>query len=218
MLRGIVRFAFVLIAIFLIAGRLDYWQGWVYGAIALTLGLLAAILLAGSPDLIEERVHPGPGVKWWDRLFVALYLPSFLSISLLAALDAGRLGWSPDLPPVVYMFAYIALLGEIGLILWSMYANRFFSSVVRIQSERGHRVVESGPYRFLRHPGYVGFLFLGPTIALALGSLWALIPASMTFTLILIRTALEDATLRRELPGYAEYACKVKYRLLPGVW
>ena len=118
----------------------------------------------------------------------------------------------------VYVAAYVVLVVAYGLVLWAMWTNRFFSSVVRIQTDRGHHVVHDGPYRFVRHPGYVGAILLGLASAVALGSLWALIPAGLMAMAVIVRTALEDATLKRELPGYAEYASRVRYRLLPGVW
>ncbi|MCY2987556.1 MAG: isoprenylcysteine carboxylmethyltransferase family protein, partial [Planctomycetota bacterium] len=171
-----------------------------------------------KPDVIEERVRPGPGMKWWDRVFFAVYLPSFLAILVLAALDAGRFHWTGLLPVPVYVAAYMVLVVAYGLVLWAMWTNRFFSSVVRIQTDRGHHVVHDGPYRFVRHPGYVGAVLLGLASAVALGSLWSLIPAGLMAMAVTVRTALEDATLKRQLPGYAEYASRVRYRLLPGVW
>lgn len=216
--RGILRFVAVLAAMFFLAGRLNYWQAWGYGASGLLFGLVVAVLFAGKPDVIEERVRPGPGMKWWDRVFFAVYLPSFLAILVVAALDAGRFHWTVPLPVPAYVAAYMVLVVAYGLVLWAMWTNRFFSSVVRIQTDRGHHVVQEGPYRFVRHPGYVGAILLGLASAVALGSLWSLIPAGLMAMAVTIRTALEDATLKRELPGYAAYASRVRYRLLPGVW
>ena len=101
---------------------------------------------------------------------------------------------------------------------WAMLANPFFEKTVRIQEERGHHVATGGPYRFVRHPGYVAFILMGFALPLGVGSAWALVPAGLNAALIVARTALEDRTLRRELPGYAEYAQRTRYRLLPGVW
>ena len=157
-------------------------------------------------------------MKWWDKVFFALYIPSFLAILAVASLDVGRFRWTASLPLPVYVVGYIILFLAYGIVFWAMWTNRFFSSVVRIQTDRGHHVVQEGPYRFVRHPGYVGAILLGLASAVVLGSIWALIPAGLMATLIIVRTALEDITLRRELPGYSAYARKVKYRLLPGVW
>ena len=136
----------------------------------------------------------------------------------VAALDGGRYHWSPPLSPVVYSVGYVLLAFGYVLMLWAMWTNRFFSAVVRIQTDRGHAVVQEGPYRFVRHPGYVAITPLLAATPFALGSFWALIPAGLGVVLFVIRTALEDAALQRELPGYAEYARKVRYRLVPGVW
>jgi protein-S-isoprenylcysteine O-methyltransferase Ste14 len=208
----------ILAAMFFLAGRLSYWQAWGYGASGLLFGLVVAVLFAGKPDVIEERVRPGPGMKWWDKVFFALYIPCFLAILGVASLDAGRHHWTPPLPVSAYVAAYMVLAVAYWLVTWAMWINRFFSSVVRIQADRGHHVVQDGPYRFIRHPGYVGAILLGLASAVALGSLWSLIPAGLMAMLVTVRTALEDATLQRELPGYTEYASKVRYRLLPGVW
>ena len=218
MARGILRFVAILAAMFFLAGRLSYWQVWGYGASGLLFGLVVAVLFAGKPDVIEERVRPGPGMKWWDRVFFALYIPCFLAVLAVASLDAGRHHWTAALPAPAYVAAYTILVLAYGIVLWAMWTNRFFSSVVRIQTDRGHHVVQDGPYRFVRHPGYVGAILLGVASAVALGSLWSLIPAGLMAMLVTVRTALEDATLQRELPGYTEYASKVRYRLLPGVW
>ena len=216
--RGLLRYVAVLIAMFVLAGTAGYWQGWVYGGIGILFGLVIAVLFRTKRDLIEERVRPGPGMKGWDKLFMAFYVPSLVAILAVACLDAVRFQWTPRLSPVVYVGGYSILVASFGIILWAMWANRFFSSVVRIQRERGHHVVQAGPYRVVRHPGYVGVILGGLASAVVLGSLWALIPVGLTAALLVARTALEDATLRRELPGYLEYARKVQYRLLPGVW
>ena len=216
--RGMLRFVAILVAMFSLAGRLSYWQAWGYGASGLVIGLVIAVRFAGKSDLIEERVRPGPGMKWWDKVFFALYIPSILAILAVASLDAGRFRWSSPLPLPAYVAGYIVLAVAYSIVFWAMWTNRFFSSVVRIQTERGHHVVQEGPYRFVRHPGYVGAILFGLATAVVLGSLWALIPAGLMAMLVVVRTALEDATLKRELPGYAAYACQVKHRLVPGVW
>jgi protein-S-isoprenylcysteine O-methyltransferase Ste14 len=217
--RGFLRFIAILAAMFVLAQRIDYWQLWVWGGANLLVGMVVAISFRTRPDLIEERVKPGPGTKWWDKVFLfAVWLPTLLSLLGVAALDAGRFHWSPPFSPVVYAIGYVFLASGHLLALWAMWTNRFFSAVVRIQTDRGHSVVQEGPYRFVRHPGYVGFFPILIATALTLGSLWALIPAGLGVVLFVIRTALEDATLQRELPGYADYARNVRYRLLPGVW
>jgi protein-S-isoprenylcysteine O-methyltransferase Ste14 len=129
-----------------------------------------------------------------------------------------RFGWSGNVPlPVYPTAAFVWVLG-FALISWAMASNRFFSTVVRIQQEREHAVVTAGPYQYVRHPGYVGFTVMMLVTPLLLGSWWALIPVACAIVVIIVRTALEDRTLQTELAGYSDYAQRVRYRLLPGVW
>jgi len=218
MTKGILGYLAILSTMFLLAGRIDYWQGWVYGASGLMVLLVIAILFCNKTDLIQERLKPGPGTKWWDKVFYACYLPTLLAIFVVASLDAGRFRSTPPLPLAVYSVGYLLMGFAYVMSFWAMWTNRFFSSVVRIQADRGHYVIQDGPYRFVRHPGYVGGMTLVLSIAVVLGSLWALIPSGMVVMLLVVRTALEDTALQRELPEYSDYAKKVQYRLLPGVW
>jgi protein-S-isoprenylcysteine O-methyltransferase Ste14 len=211
-------FLLMMVVIFVSAGRLSYWQGWVYAGASLVLFLASAPLFINKPDLIKERQRPGPGVKWWDKVFFAFYAPLYIVVYLVGCLDAGRFGWSPHLPVFAYVLGYGVLFLSHSIVIWAMWTNRFFSSAVRIQTDRGHHVVQDGPYRFVRHPGYVGAIPTPVCISIVLGSVWALIPAGGLAILVIIRTYLEDRTLQRELPGYAEYAETVRYRLLPGIW
>lgn len=217
-LRALLTPVILLVLVFVTAGRLDYWQGWTYVGISVFSLVLTVLVLGPNNPLISERLKPGAGVKGWDKLYFALSTPLYLVALLVAALDAGRFGWEPPVSWVVYLTAVLLYgLGQ-GLFLWSKAVNPFFSSVVRIQSERGQTVCREGPYRFVRHPGYVAGLFFGPTMPLLLGSWWGMIPAVLAALLLIWRTAREDQTLQEELPGYAAYADKVRYRLLPGVW
>jgi len=208
----------VLAIIFLPAGRITYWQGWAFAGTMVLIVLISAIMFAGKTDVIKERQKPGPGTKWWDKIFYAFYIPAFFAVVIIAGLDAGRFGWTGQFPVLLYIIGYIVFLFSNFMYLWSMWINRFFSSTVRLQTDRGQEVVQNGPYRLVRHPGYVGGILMGISTALVLGSLWALIPAGVVMLLLIIRTYLEDATLQKELPGYADYASKVRYRLLPGIW
>jgi protein-S-isoprenylcysteine O-methyltransferase Ste14 len=205
-------------SIFILAGRINYWQGWLFVAGYNSFFLIYLVLFANKKEFIQERAKPGPGTKSWDKFFFPLYLPTSISILVVAALDAGRFSWTAKLPALVYIISYPAIVLSLSLFLWAMRANKFFSSVVRIQTDRGHHVIRSGPYRFIRHPGYLAVIFAFISVAPALGSLWALIPASLTSVLIIIRTYLEDKTLKEELPGYSEYTQDVKFRLLPNIW
>jgi len=204
--------------LFILAGRLTYWQGWLFGGTYFILLVIISIKFTDRKDLIYERLKPGPGVKWWDKIFFRFYI--FLSICLLAVstLDGGRFKWSPQLPAILYIVSYAMLLISYLFILWAMWINKFFSSRVRIQTDRNHYVIQEGPYRFVRHPGYLGGIFWLLTFPLILGSLWGLIPALLDVIAIIIRTYLEDKMLQKELPGYTDYANRVRYRLMRGIW
>ena len=205
-------------AVFILAGRINYWQGWVFGGIFAIGFSIVAAMYADKIGLARERIKPGPGTKWWDKVFYAFYIPLHLAVVIVASLDAGRFLWTARLPAPVYIAGYIAHIFSYFIALWAMGTNRFFSSVVRIQEDRGHEVIQEGPYRFIRHPGYVSGILAGVSTSLVLGSLWALIPGAILIPLFIIRAYLEDNTLKKELSGYAEYTKKVKYRLVPGVW
>jgi protein-S-isoprenylcysteine O-methyltransferase Ste14 len=153
----------------------------------------------------------------WDRVLAPLTGIGGGVIPLTAGLDA-RYGWSPAVSPVIELTGLLLLLAGYALSTCALVENRFFSGVVRIQSDRGHTVVTGGPYRWLRHPGYAGALLAYLTVPLLLSALWALIPAGAVLIIMVIRTRLEDLTLQEQLPGYREYARSVRYRLIPGIW
>ena len=156
-------------------------------------------------------------VKAWDRVIMAIYTVLLLLTLVLAGLDAGRYRWS-DVPFIGQVLGLAGVFLAAALIFWTILTNAYLGRMVRIQEDRGHQVVTGGPYAHVRHPMYVGIIVLFPCMALFLGSSWALVPASLIAILMVVRTALEDRTLQAELPGYAEYARKTRYRLLPGVW
>ena len=218
MARAYIFFLFAMAIIFISAGRLTYWQGWVFGGTYLIFILITLIKFTDRKDLIYERIKPGPGVKWWDKIFFSVYLLFSIAILIVSTLDTGRFKWSPHLPVIVYAAAYLVMLLSYLFTLWAMWINRFFSSRVRIQTDRGHHVIQDGPYRFVRHPGYLGGIFFLLTFPLVLGSLWGLIPAGLSVIALIIRTYLEDRMLHNELPGYSDYADKVRYRLIKGFW
>jgi len=203
---------------FAAAGRIDYWQGWTYNLLNLIILGLTFIALSSKRDLIEERLRPGQGMKRWDKIYFILSSPTYFIAIIVASLDAGRFHWEPQVPPLVTIFGIIVfVLGHL-IFLWAKYANRFFATVVRIQTDRGQTVCQDGPYRFVRHPGYVGGILFGMTTPLVLGSFWALIPATVGAVLLVVRTYLEDRTLQEELNGYKDYLQRVQYRLLPRIW
>jgi len=204
--------------IFILAGGFDYNQGWLFGG--LNLLILAALILffPDISDIMRERAKPGPATKPWDRIFWAFFGPMNLMVLVLAVLDGGRYQWTRSLPlGLTGTAAVVYVLGG-ALHFSAIRANEFYSSTVSIQSQRGHKVIREGPYRFVRHPGYSGILLMMSSIPLVLGSLWALLPAAAVGVLIVTRTILEDKSLRNELPGYADYTLDVKSRLFPGIW
>ena len=201
------------------AGRLAWSWAWIYLGLSVTASLVAAaVLLPHHRDLIVERETALAHARLWDKglASAATVLASRLG-PLVAGLDV-RLHWSATLPSGWRLAGLGGFAAGTALYLWAMASNPFFSTVVRIQTERGHRVVDTGPYHALRHPGYLGWIVAETAVPLILGSTWALLPAALGCALWVERTALEDRTLHEELTGYVGYARRVKYRLLPGIW
>ena len=216
-IQGIFALIIITALMLLLAGRLDYWQGWAFGIFCFLNTILKAVLFSGKTELGKERLKPGPGTKWWDKIFWALIIILTFAIIVVGSLDA-RYGWTKPLPVQVYVDSYLLMSFGIFIFTWGMWVNKFFSSTVRIQKERKQKVIQAGPYRCIRHPGYVGGILMFLTMALVLGSFWALIPSAILSISMIIRTYLEDNLLKKELKGYKSYAKKVRYRLLPGVW
>ena len=200
------------------AGRFDWIPGWLYlGIVAVNFAVNYGYVRARNPELIAARMRFGKGTKAWDKVWEGVSSPLFIALHVVAGLDAGRYGWS-DMPLWLWP-AGLALFVPGALFLgWSMVVNPFFEKTVRIQTERGHRVIDTGPYRFVRHPGYLGFTGWILSAPLLLGSWWAFVPARLTLAAFVVRTALEDRTLRAELSGYTAYARRVRFRLVPGLW
>jgi len=215
MVQVMVQFLIIAAILFISSGRLDWVWAWAY--LGVGVGILAINVLVMSPELIAERGEIKENVKAWDRVLSIIISVLTLGGLIVAGLDE-RFGWSPTLAWTIQVVALIFwALGQ-GLFSWAMASNKFFSGLVRIQKERGHTVATGGPYRYVRHPGYVGYIISLLATSLLLGSLWALIPGGLGALLLIIRTALEDKTLKEELDGYKGYAQQVRYRLLPGVW
>ncbi len=219
----VVRFAMMTLimaaSLFLSAGRWDWPAGWALLVFNLAwVGGAMAVLLRKDPDLIAERTRGLAGAKSWDKFlspFMALVGP--VAMWACGGLEY-RFRGAAGMPDWLRACGWVAAMAGGLFTFWAMLCNRFFSSVVRIQTDRGHRVQSGGPYGLVRHPGYVGASFFTLSVPLILDSRWALVPAAVTVVATVIRTALEDATLRRELDGYAEYAERTKYRLLPPLW
>jgi protein-S-isoprenylcysteine O-methyltransferase Ste14 len=218
MLIGILAVCLLVTILLLIAGRSDYWQAWIFGIVNIIIIIILFSLFTEKIGIIRERMQPGAGTKWWDKIFWMLYGPMNLAIIIVAALDAGRFHWSPDLSIFIYIAGYLLYLFANSFHLWAILTNEFYTSTVRLQHERGQVVIESGPYRVVRHPGYLGITLMLFCIALLLGSLYAMIPFGIVFLLLFLRTMMEDKTLQNELPGYSEFTNKTRYRLIPGVW
>ena len=216
-LRAITSFGLVFALIFLSAGRWDYWQGWLYFLLWIYLYLFNWIIIPS--ELVKERAKINTGTKKWDQILTyVIAIPLTYIIPPIAALDGGRFHWTGNFSLWVNILAFVVIFLGYSLFGFSLWKNRFFSSTVRIQKDRGHYVIDTGPYAFIRHPGYACLIISSLAIGFALNSLWALIPAGLLAIVLIIRTYLEDITLRKELPGYKEYAARVRYRLLPGIW
>jgi len=216
MVQVVFQFLFMAAMLFISAGNLKWAWAWAY--LGVGVGVLAVNVLVMPPELIAERGRiDQEDVKTWDRV-LAIPLGLFsLGTPVVAGLDV-RFGWSPQFALAIHLIGLTFVgLGQ-GLFTWSMVSNKYFSASVRIQMDRDHTVATGGPYRYVRHPGYVGYIVSAFATSLVLGSLWALIPAALTLCLFVVRTALEDRTLLEELDGYRDYAARVRYRLLPGVW
>jgi len=217
----IVVYLFIPLVLLVCGGDFGWWQAWVYSLLIVAAGPGGRIWAERRhPGLLAERqnIEKIQSAKAWDKVLAPLMA---LSVSFPLVIVAGldhRYGWSPVFSPWLNMFGFILISLGYAFATWALAENRFFSSVVRIQVDRGHMVCDTGPYRFVRHPGYAGNLLALPGIVLALSSMWILIPAAVALIIAVIRTALEDQTLKAELPGYRDYAGHVRYRLIPGVF
>jgi protein-S-isoprenylcysteine O-methyltransferase Ste14 len=204
--------------LFLPAGTLIWPKAWVFVLVSLAeMAAQFGYLWQVNPEVVIARSRYRTDSKRWDKLLLCGYLPTVLAILIVAALDDGRFHWCP-LPWLVSFLGLALFLFGFALIIWAQAVNKFFESTVRIQFDRAQRVIQSGPYSTIRHPGYLGSVFVAIGTALSLGSLWALIPASLASGLLLLRTQLEDQTLQQELIGYKNYTDRVCYKLIPGVW
>jgi protein-S-isoprenylcysteine O-methyltransferase Ste14 len=201
-----------------VSGRPGWTAAWVLTALcAVVFAVNIMLLLRVNPAVVTARLTVPNRVRSGDRVVTSLMALGYLGSLVVPAMDV-RLGWSGAAPwPMAASGIGLFLAGD-GIMNWAMAANPFFEPVVRIQQERGHHVISSGPYAFVRHPGYVGGTLFILSQPLILGSRWGLLPAALAVIAMLGRTVLEDRVLRRELPGYVEYAARVRWKLLPGIW
>jgi protein-S-isoprenylcysteine O-methyltransferase Ste14 len=207
--------------LFLTAGTFRWWEAWAYVGMSLVVLISSRVaLILKNPALAIERseAHKKEDVKEWDRVLMPLtaIIGPFVSW-IVAGLDQ-RFGWSPDLPDLIQIIALTLIFLGSQLGSWAMIVNRFFSSQVRIQTDRDHKVIKDGPYKVVRHPGYAGGLLAWLAAPVFFSSWWVVIPTFLVIIANIIRTAKEDQMLLSELPGYVDYAKKVKYRLIPGIW
>jgi len=209
------------LVLFVCGGDFGWWQAWIYSLLIVGTGIGGRIWAERRhPGLLAERqnMEKIQSAKAWDKVLAPMMA---LSVSFPLVIVAGldhRYGWSPAFPLWLMVLGFILISLGYAFASWALAENRFFSSTVRIQTDRGHVVCDSGPYRIVRHPGYAGNIppLLG--IVLALDSVWTLIPVALALIIAVIRTSLEDKTLQEELPGYKDYAQRVRYRLIPGIY
>jgi len=223
-LRIVVQLLFLVVLMpflpLLISWRWEWWEAWVYAIISILGFAISRMLLAQRhPDLLAERIRflQHHNDKRWDRILAPLVGLGCGLVPMVAGLDA-RFGWSPSITQSMKILSLVILLAGYFLGSYALLENRFFSYLVRIQAERAHQVVSSGPYRWIRHPGYAGLLLANLATPAFLDSRWAFLSVGFLMVVLVIRTALEDRFLQDELAGYADYARRIRYRLLPGVW
>jgi len=217
-MAGLVSNLVFLAILLLSAGRLTYWPAWAYLAIGVVMMTLTRLILRQKPELAAERAKPGPGAKSWDKKLLGLGLLLTLALLVIAGLDAGRYLLRPRLTWPWSVTGVLLSLSGMGVFLLALKENRFFSTVVRIQSDRGHTVCTSGPYRIVRHPGNAGMIIGTIGLPLLFMSAWSAVPALLSVALLVARTRLEDSALANELDGYRDYQRTTRFRLMPGVW
>jgi len=210
----LVIFTLVIMAI----GRVRSRQGWFFIWINIILFVIQLVIFSANAGFNKGRQRPSIGGKWRDRLFFLVYVLIFLSVFVVSSLDTGRYRWTRDFPVYGYVIGYILYISSVGLFSWSMWTNRFFLSTARVQKESGQEVAQNGPYRFIRHPGYLSSIMIVTATPLVFGSMRGFAPAFIVIVILIIRTFIEDEALQEGLPGYTEYAKKIKYRLLPYIW
>ena len=196
------------------AGRVDL--PWVWALLAIHFCLLTAGFTLMDPTLGSERLRPGPGARDVHlRRLLGLLLVVHL---VVAGLDVGRFHWSGRVSAPVRLTALVVYACALSFGMWAMVVNRFFSSAIRLQTDRGHHVIDTGPYRFVRHPGYAGLLVTSVCGGVVIGSWWSLAPLAVAGVIIVRRLLMEDRFLHEQLDGYSTYAARVRYKLVPGLW
>jgi protein-S-isoprenylcysteine O-methyltransferase Ste14 len=218
-IQVVATYVWFISALFVSAGCLNWTRGWVSVVLSVVgMTALGLIVQRYNPELMAQRARwRRKDTKRFDKIFMALYLPLVLLHPAIAGLDAARFHWSSM--PVAFVYVGAAMfVTSLVVIGWVMVVNPYAETRVRIQTDRGQTVVTTDPYRFVRHPMYVGAILMGVANPLVWGSVWALGASGILCLLIVWRTAHEDRALRRELPGYEEFAARTRYRLVPGLW
>ncbi|NIB43686.1 isoprenylcysteine carboxylmethyltransferase family protein [Pseudomaricurvus alkylphenolicus] len=219
--RLVVAYFLIPLILLTCGGDFGWWQAWLYSLLIVGAGIGGRVLAEHRhPGITAERQDKKSfhNAKAWDKLLAPLMAVSVVfPMVIVAGLD-HRYNWSPGFPLWVSVSGFFLIAFGYAFAAWALAENRFFSSIVRIQTDRGHVVCDTGPYRFVRHPGYAGSILPLFGIVLALGSIWTLIPAVVASVIVVIRTVLEDQVLKKELPGYQDYARLVRYRLIPGIY
>ena len=204
----------------IVSGHWAWWEAWTYGLVSVAGFFISRLLAARRhPDILAERARSMvmQDAKSWDKILAPSLAFGNILILIVAGLDQ-LFGWTVPFSPAIKISSLGVILLGFLLGSWALVENRFFSGVVRIQRDRDHRVVTTGPYRFIRHPGYAGALWTYIALPLLLDSVWAFLPALLLVGVLVLRTALEDRTLQDELPGYRDYAQQTRYRLIPKIW
>jgi protein-S-isoprenylcysteine O-methyltransferase Ste14 len=201
--------------LFLAAGTLSWKWAWIF--LLLCVAILTINLFVIPPELIEERGRLKKDAKKWDMVLTSINIIPTILLYVCSGLDY-RFKWTGNINIIINILGLVLSFSSSMLFTWSMISNKFFSTLVRLQTDRQHTVATGGPYKFVRHPGYVGYIIMSIATPIALGTLWGLVFSGITGLLLIVRTALEDNTLKKELAGYAEYTEKVKYRLVPLIW
>ncbi|MBC8509122.1 MAG: isoprenylcysteine carboxylmethyltransferase family protein, partial [Chloroflexi bacterium] len=211
----------IMVGVILFWSAANSKRGWgwaLVGVYALWVAANAILLIPRHPELLAERAQRSiEGMKSWDKTLLGIIGIATLAKYILAGLDI-RNSWSTSMPVWVHVAALLLSAFGYALSTWAMTENAYFSMIVRYQEDRGHRVCNTGPYKFVRHPAYIGTLLFEMVVPFLLGSWWTLIPSSFVAILMVIRTALEDRALQAELPGYIEFTGETRFRLLPGIW
>ncbi|MDP4266442.1 MAG: isoprenylcysteine carboxylmethyltransferase family protein [Bacteroidota bacterium] len=204
--------------IFISAGRINYWQGLIYVVIGFIMFILNYTVLRIDSQFQNERSKPGEGTKKWDKNILGLSFIATIAMYIIAGLDSGRYHWSPDFHWTLYLLGIILTVSGQLLFLIAQKQNKFFSSTVRIQTDREHIVCETGLYKIVRHPAYLGSIIQSIGFPLIFGSIWSILPVLISIILQLTRTNLEDKTLINELKGYIEYSDKTRFKIIPYIW